>query len=493
MFFRNLKQTRTITLFLIIVISCSMLILLNFYTIKTLSATRAYVNGESQYSKGHKSAVTSLISYLFTEEEIYWMDFKRNLDIPLGDATARIAIQSNLDINVVKKGFRAGKNHEEDLDDMIWIFKNCQSFSFFKKAVGEWEKGDYLNIQLYKMGYEIHSNIIRKKLDNVDKNTYLSKISILTHKININQDAFSNSFGDGTRKIRNYLIYTNVFFILIIISSVSFYYSKMIRKLVYSKHRLTSQKKQFKQIIKDLEKTKEDLSTGIIQHKKIIGTISHDIRSPLKYIQLISKHLEKETLKNKDLVSNKYASSISKSSSQLYNFTKTLIQYSKIYMEDRSYVQKPYSIHSLFENKKDFFEEIALSKETIIRNTTSKSLQSTVNIRIMSIIIHNLLDNAIKNTSKGSIELGAKSVGAKTTFWVKDTGIGMNQDIMDYYANLIKNKDPEKLILSTYGIGLHLVLELLIIIKGQMFFSSIPNNGTTITIEINQSKKQITN
>jgi hypothetical protein len=29
----------------------------------------------------------------------------------------------------------------------------------------------------------------------------------------------------------------------------------------------------------------------IIQHKKIIGTISHDIQSPLKYIQVIAKHL----------------------------------------------------------------------------------------------------------------------------------------------------------------------------------------------------------
>ncbi|WPR72038.1 HAMP domain-containing sensor histidine kinase [Flavobacterium sp. NG2] len=429
-----------------------------------------------------------MITHLLTGEKNYWINFKKDLSIPLGDAKARISLQKNLDDEIVREGFREGRNHEEDIDDMIWLFKNFKSFPFFKKAVIEWEKGDYLNNQLYKIGLEINSRLQKEKLDRKEKRGYLSRIMALTHESNINQDAFSESFGYGTRKIKKYLLFTNIFFILIIICSVSFYYSSMIKKLIFSKQKLNRRKKQLKLIIKDLENAKEDLSTGIIQHKKIIGTISHDIRSPLKYIQLISKHLSKETLKNNDTVSNKYANSIYKSSSQLYDFTKTLIQYSKIYMEDRDYIQKPYSIHSLFENKKDFFEEMALSKEIIIKNVSCKDLHSTINIRIMSIIIHNLLDNAIKNTSKGTIELGAQSDQFKTTYWIKDTGIGMNQDIIDYYTNLFKNRDPEKLILSTYGIGLHLVLELLIIIKGKIFFSSIPNKGTTITIELKHAK-----
>lgn len=60
----------------------------------------------------------------------------------------------------------------------------------------------------------------------------------------------------------------------------------------------------------------------------------------------------------------------------------------------------------------------------------------------------------------------------------------MSADIIDYYTKLFENRDPEKLILSTYGIGLHLVLELLIILKGNISFSNPNDDGTTVIISI---------
>ncbi|WP_418264117.1 sensor histidine kinase [Flavobacterium faecale] len=484
-FSQKLKTTNPRALVITIMVSCSMLTLINFYTIKSLSATRAYINGESHYSKGHNKAARNLITYLFTSNEIYWSKFKKNLRIPQGDESARIALQKNLDIEIAKAGFRVGQNDEDDLDDMIWLFKNFQSVPFFKKAVNEWEKGDQLNRELDRIGEDVYQLKKGKLLDNKSKLEILDHINVLNTKITINQDAFSKSFGDGTRSLKKYLFIINVLFILIIVSTLAFYYNRMIANLVYSKEQLSKQKQKLEYTINDLEKTKESLSREIIQHKKIIGTISHDIRSPLKYIQLISKHLSTNTKKEENATSHKYATSIYKSSSQLYDFTKTLIQYSKIYIEERDYDQKPYSIHHIIENKKTLFEEIAKSNGTKIVNLTNKNLTSSVNIRIISIILHNLIDNAVKYTNKGTIEIGAKLDQQKIIYWVKDTGIGMNQDIIDYYTNLFEKRDPEKLILSTYGIGLHLVLELLIILKGNISFSSKENEGTTVTIELN--------
>ena len=487
---KNLKQTKNLTLFLISAICGLVLILINFYTIKILSTTRAYVNGETLYSKGHKSAVINLTSFLFTEEKDYWVSFNKDLRVPLGGAKARASLQKDLDTETIKEGFRIGRNDEADLDNMIWIYKTFKSYSFIKKIVQKWKQGDELNFQLNKLGHEILSKSITNKLDSEEKHNYLKKIMTNTQLFSKNQESYSNLFEIGSRRVKEYLIYINIFFIIVILSSVRLYYTSLIEKLILSKQKLNRRKTKLKVIIKDLKKTKEDLSTGLMQHRKIIGSISHDIRSPLKYIQLISKHLEKETIKKNDLVSTKYANSIYKSSTQLYEFTKTLIQYSKIYIHDRNYIQEPYSIHKLVAEKKDLFEEIALNKGVTIENNIDKDLLSTVNIKIMSIIIHNLIDNAIKNTSKGQIELGVLVDEFKTTYWVKDTGVGMSQDVMDYYSNLSKNRDPEKLILSTYGIGLHLVLELLIIIKGEIFFSSVPNKGTTILIQIKHAKNK---
>lgn len=485
--FKNLKQRKanTITFLIIILTACSMLIVVNFYTIKTLSAARAYVNGESLYSKGHNIATNNLINYIFTSKEVYWTNFKSNLAVPIGDAKARIALEGGLDNETIKQGFREGKNTEEDLDDMVWLYKNFKNFSFFKEAIQEWKGADELNLDLYQVAHKLKKKVDNNEIDIATKIKTLEILDNINKKIAIKEDNFSNSLGKGTRTVKYYLLLTNIFFICIIIGSISIYYSAMLRKIIKSKQELNQQKEQLEAIINDLEKTKQDLHSEIIQHKKIIGTISHDIRSPLKYIQLIAKHLSSNAKKYKDIALSKYVNSIYKSSSQLYEFTKTLIEYSKIYIEDRDYNQTTYSVYDLIENKRNFFEEIAANNGTKIINKTDFNLKSDLNIRIISIIIHNLIDNAVKNTFSGIIEIGAQINSENITYWVKDTGSGMSQDIIDYYNNLFKNRDAEKLILSTYGIGLHLVLELLIILKGEISFTNPDNKGTTVTIDIN--------
>ncbi|MEL1239666.1 sensor histidine kinase [Flavobacterium flavipallidum] len=477
-------KTNTITFIIIILTACSMLIVINFYTIKTLSATRAYINGESHYSKGHNIATRNLTNYLFTANEKHWEYFTANIKTPLGDGVAREALLQNLDNETIKQGFREGKNNEDDLEDMIWLFKNFKSFSFFKAAIIEWKGGDILNAQLYHLGQLIHKKITNHQLDFESKLKILQELDNINNLLAIKEDNFSNLLGHGTRTIKYYLLITNIFFICVIIGSISIYYSAMLQRKIKSKLELNQQKEQLEAIINDLEKTKRELYAEIIQHKKIIGTISHDIRSPLKYIQIIAKQLSSETKKDKNTSIHKYASSIYKSSSQLYDFTKTLVEYSKIYIEDKEYEQKTYSVHDLIENKKTFFEEIAANNNTVIKNSCSHDLKSNINIRIISIIIHNLIDNAVKNTVSGIIEIGSQIDNKKITYWVKDTGTGMNPEIIEYYTKLFKNRDPEKLILSTYGIGLHLVLELLVIINGSISFLNSDNIGTKVTIEI---------
>lgn len=138
----------------------------------------------------------------------------------------------------------------------------------------------------------------------------------------------------------------------------------------------------------------------------------------------------------------------------------------------------------MIEAKKNIHDEIAKSTKTIIINQCDVNLNSEINIKIISIILQNLLDNAVKFTKNGTIKIGARVEKQKIIYWVSDNGLGMQQDVLDYYTNLSKNEDPEKLILSTYGIGLHLVHELLNILKGKIKFDSTINQGTTITIEV---------
>ena len=81
----NSKKKYIVVLYIIMCSSCITLIIINHTTIRILSASRAYVNLESSYSKGQNKASRHLISYLYTENDKHWKLFKEELKIPLGD------------------------------------------------------------------------------------------------------------------------------------------------------------------------------------------------------------------------------------------------------------------------------------------------------------------------------------------------------------------------------------------------------------------------
>src|SRR6187431_1799561 len=259
------KNHNIILLYIILFFSCTSLIVINYITIRILSASRAYVNGESHYSKGQNKASRHLITYLFTGNNKSWKSFNEEISVPLGDQIAREALMQNLNDSIAERGFRAGRNKEADFDDLIWVFKNFNSVPFLKKAILEWSNADESVNQLHKMGIEVHKKIKSGKLDEETKHKLSSEISLICERLGGAADRFSNIVGDGTREIKDNLIVINIFFILIIISSVSVYYTITLKKIIASEKDLKNKKTQLHDIINDLEKTKIELSTEIIQ------------------------------------------------------------------------------------------------------------------------------------------------------------------------------------------------------------------------------------
>jgi len=73
-------------------IASAAIIVVNYYSIRMLSGTRAYINGESEYSKGQKRMLRPILSIIFiSENEQDYKLFERAISIPQGDYIARLA------------------------------------------------------------------------------------------------------------------------------------------------------------------------------------------------------------------------------------------------------------------------------------------------------------------------------------------------------------------------------------------------------------------
>src|SRR5476651_182382 len=108
---KSMKKMGAILL-IIVTIASFTTIITNYYIIKILSASRAYINGESQYSKGEKEASKHLILYIYSEKPEDYNLFLKAIDIPIGDRYARQSLSNNAkNDNIAKFGFLQAKNH----------------------------------------------------------------------------------------------------------------------------------------------------------------------------------------------------------------------------------------------------------------------------------------------------------------------------------------------------------------------------------------------
>ena len=97
-------------------------------------------------------------------------------------------------------------------------------------------------------------------------------------------------------------------------------------------------------------------------------------------------------------------------------------------------------------------------------------------------ILTNLMNNALKFTNKGVIELGLRINGNNLAFYVKDTGIGIQQkDIEAIFERFIKSADEKSTFYRGVGLGLAISKALAQLMGGNLTAESELGSGSVFT------------
>ena len=462
--FKNLRFTNGYILLLIVFVSCVLLICVNLFTIKILSANRAYINGESHYSKGQKNASRHLITYLYTKDKHVWKLYQEELKVPQSARIARETLIKFGDNEIARKALVNGRNHPEDLDDIIWLFENFKQVSFLSKAINEWELGDQLVIKLSAIGDQINEKVNTDALSPDGQKKYLEQIGIISDKLTINERNFLNTIGEGTRKIKDLLIITNIIFTLIIVCSVSFYYSVMVKRLLASK--------------KETEIKNENLILVNHELDRFVYSASHDLRSPITSL----KGLIEITQLEEDIDQiREYLDLMHQSLARQDQFISDIIDYSK--NKRKQIIIEPVSLSEIFDEEISQLMHIENANRIIFKKEIIADQIQSDGLRL-KIIISNLLSNAIKyaDTNKEEMFISIKTYNHDgfTKIEIADNGIGIKNEFKDHifemYFGTNKNKGS--------GLGLYIVKEAIENIKGNISLISESNIGSTFTLTI---------
>ncbi|MER8375004.1 PAS domain-containing sensor histidine kinase [Mesorhizobium sp. M1406] len=238
----------------------------------------------------------------------------------------------------------------------------------------------------------------------------------------------------------------------------------------------------------DLAAANEAAASAEVAKGRFLAVVSHELRTPLNAIIGFSDMLLHEMFGAfKDPRQKEYVGLVRDSGQHLLAVVTSILDVSRI--ESGVYATEPEPFR--------FAEAVDMCQSMMQLQAQAKNIDLRAQIapdagdinadrRAVQQMLINLVSNAIKFTPDGGdVVVGAKRIGSRLHFWVRDTGIGIAEED---FANLGK---PFMQIQNDYtrrfegtGLGLSLVKGLVALHEGTMSIESMPGEGTTVTISL---------
>jgi len=222
---------------------------------------------------------------------------------------------------------------------------------------------------------------------------------------------------------------------------------------------------------------------------QFLNNLSHEIRTPLNGIVGFSQFLTDPGLSEENL--KNFVSIIQNSSHQLVRIIDDIIEISKLETKQVKPLIGEVNLNSLLLEMFSIFELKAVDKGVSLHLnrglTDAQSVIYTDKTKLLK-ILNNLVENALKFTHVGEVEIGCELESEQLNIWVKDSGIGIELEkqslIFDRFSQA--EKDPSK-DYGGLGLGLSIAKENVELLggeisvqsslgKGAIFMCSLPYN-----------------
>ncbi|SDG47676.1 Signal transduction histidine kinase [Dyadobacter soli] len=225
-----------------------------------------------------------------------------------------------------------------------------------------------------------------------------------------------------------------------------------------------------------LEDSRYKLEKEYTHQKHLIASISHDIKSPLRFLMTTTGRLARN---HPDLSTVR---AISQSSYRLYHFMKNLLEYTEFRYKN-SDVQFSYlDLNEMVEQKFAIFTQDAEVNANRFVNSVAPGVIIKNNAQLVSIVLHNLIDNANKATNSGTISVTHQDFREELHLIVNDTGPGMESTVSDWINSEARQLPQSGSASQNFGMGLLIVKEISSLIRARLLVRPNEPIGTSVHI-----------
>ncbi len=243
----------------------------------------------------------------------------------------------------------------------------------------------------------------------------------------------------------------------------------------------------------ELEASKIRINFLAKSREKLLLMISHDIKAPLSSI---IGHIELLYRKGKSTEEKETLDNMRNSSEQILNLSNKLLEYHKLEKGESPVNLNTFEPYLLIKDIVKSFTPIVQQKKLYLKldNKIPKKAVYFGDPFILTQIFNNLINNAVKFTSKGGLEVTSNIEKNLLVVSIKDTGVGINEiDKKQIFSEFqrVGSIETQRQI-DGYGLGLSITLKLIELLKGTLDLESEFGKGSTFTVKIPLVKIQNT-
>ncbi len=208
-----------------------------------------------------------------------------------------------------------------------------------------------------------------------------------------------------------------------------------------------------------------------------LANMSHEIRTPLNAIEGFSRVMcETDSQEER----SKYMEIIESNNARLLTLINEILDLSRVESGEVAIKKTMTDLNEICKSLQNTFKFRCPEAVQMVWNKPNMVVTLNTDANRLMQVFSNLISNALKHTSKGSITYGYRLIsdGQEVEFFVSDTGSGIAPEDLEHIFKTYVSKDAETM-QNGYGLGLPLSKIIVEKLGGKISVSSTLGEGST--------------
>jgi CheY-like chemotaxis protein/signal transduction histidine kinase len=219
---------------------------------------------------------------------------------------------------------------------------------------------------------------------------------------------------------------------------------------------------------------------------EFLSNMSHELRTPLNSINALSHVLIRQAKHKLSSEENEYLEVVERNGKRLLSLINDILDLSKIEAGKIELQPRSLSLSAMLRQVTDNILPLAKQKSIALTCTTpDKPIEIETDENRLNQILTNIIGNAVKFTDTGGVEITAETDATGAYIKVKDSGIGISEDVLPYIFDEFRQADGSTS--RSYegtGLGLAIARKLVQALHGRISVDSKFGKGTVFTVSL---------